>query len=299
MKVGVIGAGRMGTPFAENLLSQGHEVVVHTRTPAKARGLEGLGARLAASPREAASPGGMVVTFVPDDAAVETVSRGPGGVIAGLGPGGVHVVASTIAPETARRLAIEHRSAGVGYVAAPVLGRPDAVAARRVWFLVSGETLGRARARDLLAPYAREVYDVGDEPGAANVLKLAANFLLATSLEAMAEAFTLAEKEGVPREEAADLLGRTIFASPVLSAYGRMIADHAYGEGGFATRLGLKDVKLVLESAEAAAAPMPLANLLRHRFEDAVAHGRGQLDWAAIGLEVAEAAGVHPTGTPQ
>src|SRR6202023_398625 len=188
--VGFIGLGGMGLPMATNLLKAGFGLRVYNRTAGKARPLLEQGAILARSPAEAAEPGGIVVTMVSDDRALEELTLGPGDLLHRLGDG-VHVSMSTIAPRTARRLADLHRERGARYVASPVFGKPEVAAQAKLWVVTSGDAAARGRVRPLQEAMSQQVHDFGDEPGAANVIKLAGNFLLGAAIAAMAEAITL------------------------------------------------------------------------------------------------------------
>ena len=229
-----------------------------------------------------------------DDQALEAVTLGDAGILAGLGEGGLHVSMSTIAPATARRLAEAHAERGAAYLAAPVFGRPDVAAAGKLWVLASGTDAARERARPLLEAMGQKVFDFGDDPGAANVVKLAGNFLLIAAIEAMAEAFTFGEKNGIERAAMAELFGSTLFACGVYQNYGRAVAAQRPSAGGFRLALALKDVNLALGAAGASAVPMPLASLLRDRMLSALAKGGGDLDVSRLALEVSESAGLHP-----
>src|SRR6266850_6512983 len=164
--VGFIGLGGMGLAMATNLLKAGFGLCVYNRTAEKARPLLQLGARLARSPAETASPGGVVATMVADDRAVEEVSLGESGFLGRLGDG-VHLSMSTIAPRTARRLAGLHRDRGGHYVASPVFGKPEVAAEARLWVVASGDAAARARVRPLQEAMGQRVFDFGDEPRAA------------------------------------------------------------------------------------------------------------------------------------
>src|SRR6185369_9553501 len=123
------------------------------------------------------------------------------------------------------------------------------------------------------------VFDFGDDPGAANVVKLSGNFLIAAALEAMAEAFTLAEKNGIDREAVAELFGSTLFSCPIYRNYGEAIARKRYRPAGFRLALGWKDVTLALGTARESGVPMPLASLLHDRLLASIGRGRSDLDW--------------------
>jgi 3-hydroxyisobutyrate dehydrogenase-like beta-hydroxyacid dehydrogenase len=153
---------------------------------------------------------------------------------------------STIAPATARRLARYHADRGSVYVAALVFGRPDNAAHRQLVVCVAGPPAAKQRVKPILDAVGRVVFDFGEEPAAANVVKLCGNFLIAAAIEAMAEAFTLAEKNGIERGRVAEMLGKTLFACPVYQRYGEAIAAKQHTPAGFKLPLGMKDVELVL-----------------------------------------------------
>jgi 3-hydroxyisobutyrate dehydrogenase-like beta-hydroxyacid dehydrogenase len=291
-QVGFIGLGAMGLPMAMNLIAAGIAPAVWNRTASKAEPLTSKGAKLAGSPGDAATPGGIVITMLADDAAVEGVVIGDKGIAARLGAGGIHVSMSTIAPATARKLAKYHADRGNTYVAAPVFGRPDNAAQRQLVVCAAGPAAAKQRARPLLDAMGRAVFDFGEEPSAANVAKLCGNFLIAAALEAMGEAFTMAEKSGVDRAQVAEMLGKTLFACPVYQRYGEMVAAKRHTPAGFKLPLGLKDVELVLKTAGEARAPMPFAAVLRERLISGLAKGRDEMDWSALALGVLDEAGI-------
>jgi 3-hydroxyisobutyrate dehydrogenase-like beta-hydroxyacid dehydrogenase len=144
--VGFIGLGSMGLVIATNLLKAGFGLRVYNRTAEKARPLLEQGATFARSPAEAVEPGGIVVTMVSDDRALEDVTLGAGGLLGHLGDG-VHLSMSTIAPRTARRLAGLHRERGAHYVASPVFGKPEVAARAELWVVTSGEAATRGCGR--------------------------------------------------------------------------------------------------------------------------------------------------------
>jgi 3-hydroxyisobutyrate dehydrogenase-like beta-hydroxyacid dehydrogenase len=289
--VGFIGMGGMGLAIATNLLKAGFGLRVYNRTAEKARPLLDRGATLARSPADAAEPGGIVVTMVSDDRAVEDVTLGANGFLDRLSDG-VHLSMSTIAPRTARRLAGQHRDRGSRYVASPVFGKPDLAAQAKLWVVTSGDAAGRARVRPIQEVMSQGVHDFGDEPGAANAIKLAGNFLLGAAIEAMAEAFTLAQKHGVPRQQTCDFFTQTLFDCFVYRAYGQLIASEHYQPAGARPSLIRKDYGLILEAAAEALVPMPLAGLIHERLTATVAKGRDDADWAGFAREVSDGAGL-------
>ncbi len=229
--------------------------------------------------------------MVSDDRALEDVTLGANGLLGRLGDG-VHLSMSTIAPRTARRLADLHRERGASYVASPVFGKPEVAAEARLWVVTSGDAAARARVRPLQEAVGQRVVDFGDEPGAANVIKLAGNFLLGAAIEAMAEAFTLAQKHGVPRQQTHEFFSQTLFDCFVYRGYGELIASEHYQPVGGRPSLIRKDYGLILDAANEGLLPMPLASLIHDRLTATVAKGRDDADWAGFAREVSENAGL-------
>lgn len=289
--IGFIGIGNMGAPMARNLLRAGYELKVWNRSADKARALAAEGAEVVASPEQAALAGGIVVSMVADDRAVEETAFGAHGFGTRLADG-VHLSMSTIAPATAQRLASRHAEHGTDYVAAPVFGLPPAAAARKLWICAAGAAAAKARVRPVLEALGQGVFDFGEAPARANVVKLAGNFMIVAAVEAMAEAFTLGEKHGIAPAALAELFGQTLFACPVYQNYGRVVAEGNYRPPRFRLQLGLKDMSLALDAGRAAGAPLPLAALLQSRMVSGIAKGRGELDWAALALGVRDDAGL-------
>ncbi|ACY49100.1 NAD(P)-dependent oxidoreductase [Rhodothermus marinus] len=291
--VAVIGLGRMGQPIACNLLKAGYEVVVYNRTPEKAEALVSEGARLASTPGEAARTTGLVLTMVADDAALEAVVEGPDGLLAHLPAGGIHVAMSTISPELSASLTRRHQERGQFFVGAPVFGRPDAAAAARLRIVAAGPTEAIERCRPVLEVLGSQLFVVGAEPAQAHLVKLAGNFLLASMLEALSEAFALTRKAGLDPQQFFEIID-ALFGSPIYHAYGQLIASQRYTPPGFTIRLGLKDVRLARQAAHALQVPMPLASLVENHLIEALAAGLQEVDWAALAEIAARHAGLPP-----
>ena len=290
-EVGFIGLGAMGEPIAANLIAAGYKLRVYNRTASKADALVAAGATRVERPGDAAVTGGVVITMLADDAALEQVTLG-GGLAERLGRGGIHISMSTVAPATTRRLAEHHAAHGSIMIASPVFGRPDAAKAKRLWVLAAGPGAAKAAVRPLQEAIGQAIFDFGEEPAAANVAKLAGNFLIAANLEAMSEAFAMAEKQGVERTAVAEMLAKTLFACPIYQGYGKAIAEKRFTPVGFRMSLGLKDVELALRTAEEVTMGLPIASLVRDRFLASLAKGRADMDWSAIALSVLDDAGL-------
>jgi 3-hydroxyisobutyrate dehydrogenase-like beta-hydroxyacid dehydrogenase len=290
MKVGFIGVGNMGSAMAANLLGAGHEVTVYNRTPSKVRALVARGAQAAARVADACGSD-AVITMLADDAAVGTIVFGDEGVIASLGRGAIHISMSTISVALSERLAAAHAEAGQRFVAAPVFGRPEAAAAAKLFIVAAGAPDVVEACVPLFEAIGQKTFVIGDEPRAANLVKLSGNFLIASTIEALGEAMALVAKAGVDRRRYLDVLTSTLFTAPVYKTYGALIAEGKFEPAGFAAPLGQKDIRLTLAAAEALCVPMPLGSLLRDRFLTLLAHGGDTLDWSAIAKLAAQDAG--------
>jgi len=292
--IGFIGLGGMGSAMAANLLKAGFALKVYNRNPERAKPLAARGATQVYSPAEAVSEGGIVVTMLTNDEAVSSVAFGENGFGQTLGGGGIHVSMSTIAPETSRTLAKRHEGQQSAFVAAPVFGKPDAAAAQKLWIATSGPADAKARIQRVLDAMGQGVYDFGDDPGAASVVKLAGNFLLGAAIEAMGEAFTLAQKSGLSRTDVCEFFTQTLFACPVYKNYGKMISEEHYQPIGAVPSLIRKDFGLILQESKNVSVPMPLASLVHDRLTALVAKGREDRDWAGFAEEISESAGLKP-----
>ncbi len=295
MKVGFIGLGNMGFGMAANLIRAGHEVTVYNRTASKMKALVEQGAHPAAQVTDACR-GEAVVTMLADDGAVESTVFGDKGLTGGLGKGAIHVSMSTISVALSERLAAAHAEAGQRFVAAPVFGRPEAAAAAKLFIVAAGAPDAVEACLPLFDALGQKTFTFGNNPPAANLVKLSGNFLIASAIEALGEAMALVGKAGVNRGQFIDLLTSTIFSAPIYKIYGPLIAEQRFEPAGFAAPLGHKDIRLTLAAAETLRVPMPLASLLRDRFLTLFAHGGERLDWSAITRLAAEDAGQQKQG---
>lgn len=292
MKVGFIGIGRMGIGMAGRLLQAGHELTVYNRTPDKAKPLVALGAKPAAKISEACR-GDVAITMLADDEAVESVVFGEGGILQSLGKDAIHVSMSTISVALSEKLTAAHERAGQRFVSATVFGRPDAAAAGKLFVITAGAQDVLGMCAPLFEAMGQKTFHMGDEPKAANLVKLSGNFLLASTIEAFGEAMALISKGGIDKHRYLELLTSTLFTGPVFTNYGALVAERKFEPAGFAAKLGEKDIRLALAAAQDLRAPMPLASLLHDRFLTLLARGGEDLDWSAIGGLAASDAGLE------
>jgi 3-hydroxyisobutyrate dehydrogenase-like beta-hydroxyacid dehydrogenase len=282
----------MGHAMASRLLGAGHDVMVYNRSEGKLSDLVASGAIRANSIAEAAAYSGVTLTMLADDGALTAVTTGAGALLESLPVGGIHVAMGTHDVRTIRSLASAHSKAGQTLLSAPVLGRPDAVAAGRLAVVVAGESAAVERARPVLEALGRRVFFAGEEPGAASAMKLANNFLLACAIEALGEAFSLVQKSGVDPKAFLELVTDGLFSCPAYNTYAKIIAEKSWDNVGFTVALALKDINLALAAGNLAGVPLPSANVCRDRLLSAISHGGEGLDWAAMALEQARASGM-------
>jgi len=286
MDIGFIGLGHMGSAIALNLLKAGHAVSVWNRSPDKAEPLVAAGARKAATPAEAAG-GQVVFTMLSNDGAVEQVVFGADGILASPARP-IHVSMSTISLALAERLTAAHAEA---YVSAPVFGRPAAAEAGKLFIVAAGPAEALSVCAPLFDAIGQRVFAVGDAPRSANLIKLCGNYMIMAAIESLAEAMTLAAKNGVEKATLLDVLTNTLFNAPIYKTYGEILLKEQFEPAGFAAPLGLKDMNLVDAAALDARASMPFLAILRGNLLTAIArHGEG-VDWSAIAKVVDENSG--------
>lgn len=289
MTIGFIGLGNMGSAIARNLLKSGFGVTVWNRSADKAAPLVEAGARAAKTPEEAAS-GEVVFSMLANDEAVERVVFGECGVLsADARP--IHVSMSTISVALAEKLTEAHAKSGGAFVSAPVFGRPAAAEAAKLAVVVAGPADALAICEPMFKAIGHRTFKVGEAPRMANVVKLCGNFMIMAAIEAMAEAMTLAARNGVEKSVLLEVLTNTLFSAPVYQTYGDILLREQFEPAGFAAPLGLKDMNLADAAALASRVPMPFLGVLRGQLVAAIArHGEG-VDWSAIAKVVDENSG--------
>ena len=281
MNIGWIGLGNMGSVMAQRLVDAGHAVTVFNRTRDRAENLRARGARLAATPAEAAA-NPLLVTMLSDDAAVRSVLS-EGGALAAMSPGATHVSMSTISYALAQELTESHAARGLGFVGAPVFGRPDAAAAGKLFILTGGEPGALAACQPLFEVLSQKVLPLGPSPAAAHLTKVLGNFMLVSSVEILGEALGVAHGLDVDPKLVLGALTSSIYSAPFYASYGGRIASQQFdGPAGFSLALAKKDLGLALAAAASGATTLPIAETVQQRLERAMQAGEG-LDLAALG----------------
>ncbi len=275
MKVGFIGLGAMGTAMARNLITAGHSVSAWNRSGNP--GIDGI--TMVPQPADALL-GEATFTMLSDDPAIRAVLL-DSGALSKARAELVHVMTATISVAFAEELTGLHEKAGIGYVAAPVMGRPDVAARAELNILAAGKPDAVDRVRPLLDVLGKKVWDMGEQPKRANAAKLAANMMITMAIEAMAEAVAITESNGLPRAAFFDLILNTLFGGRSYQTYSSNIAQCRY-EPGFKARLGLKDLRLATAAAEAAGHKLPMLDAVREQMAEAIDAGWGERDWSVL-----------------
>jgi 3-hydroxyisobutyrate dehydrogenase-like beta-hydroxyacid dehydrogenase len=280
MDIGFIGLGNMGGGIAAKLLKPGRRLKVWNRSPEPVARLEAEGAEAAATPAKALDVD-IAFAMLANDEVFEAVIL-DSGALDQARTGLILVNLATVSVAFARRMDEAHKARGFAYVAAPVLGRPDVAAAGQLNALCAGAPDAVAKVRPLLEEFTRAVWPLGDDPVRANVVKLACNFALASMIETLGEAGALVAAYGVEPGDLYEVMTGTLFAAPAYKTYSEIIAGARFTPAGFKLPLGLKDVRLALQAAEARDTPLPIASLVRDHFIEAIATGDADKDWSAL-----------------
>jgi 3-hydroxyisobutyrate dehydrogenase-like beta-hydroxyacid dehydrogenase len=290
-ELGYVGLGVMGSAIVRRLLDAGHDVSVWNRTRDKAEPLLEAGAGWASTPREAAERSEIVFTMVTNTAAVQAVTDGDDGVLAGLGPGKLYVDMSTGNPADVRELAVRVGAAGAQMLEAPVSGTSVTVEQGKASLMVGGDDDAFERARPVLEAIASRVIHIGPS-GAAATMKIAVNLSLAVQMLAFSEGVLLAEKSGIPREKAVEAMLASVIASPMVAYRGPLVLGHP-DEVWFDCRMMQKDLNLALELGRRLEVPLPTTAVTNELLTAANGMGIGERDFAVLFDVLAGLSGVE------
>jgi 3-hydroxyisobutyrate dehydrogenase-like beta-hydroxyacid dehydrogenase len=279
--IGVVGLGAMGGGIAGRLLSSGYRVVGTNRTPAKATSLVAQGLAWCETPRTTAARSDVVISMVTNGAALDAVTDGPDGILAGLAPGSVYIDMSTVSPQTSRALAARAAARGAEMLSAPVSGSVPAVETGTLAIMVGGSAEAYERVEPILRDLGSPVTFVGDDVGHALLLKLGINISLAVQMLAFSEGVLLAERGGVARSVALDVLSHSAIGSPMLQARVPLLLELP-DKAWFDVAMMQKDLALAVESGRAEALLMPATTAADEILSLASAAGYEHRDIAAV-----------------
>jgi len=256
VRVGFAGLGRMGLPMARNIATAGFPLTVFNRSPEKAEPLAAEGAGVAATPAELAADADVVVTMVADADAVRALLEGDAGILAGASPGLVLVEMSTIGPLAARELAALCAEREVEMIDAPVSGSTPAAESAQLAVMVGGSDAAFERARPVLAAMSKAQLHLGPS-GAGAAMKLGLNLIIAATTVSVSEALVLAERAGIEREAAYEVIGSSAVASPFVDYKRAAFLDPDGTPTAFALELMAKDLRLAQALGERDGVPLP------------------------------------------
>jgi 3-hydroxyisobutyrate dehydrogenase len=280
-RVALLGVGAMGGGMAANLLRGGFPLTVYNRNAERANAIREAGARVAASPREAAAEADVVISMVADDRASRAVWMGDEGALAGVRRDALLIESSTVTVEWVRELAQAAQAAGAEFIDAPVTGSKEHAAAAQMLFLVGGSAAALERARLVLSAMGRGVVHVGPT-GSGALLKLVNNFMGGVQAANLAEALTLVERSGIDRKTALEVLLNGAPASPLVKTLAPRMTELEYSPPNFALKLMAKDLTYAREEAARRGVTLDTAACALAMYERAIAAGDGERDFAAI-----------------
>jgi 3-hydroxyisobutyrate dehydrogenase-like beta-hydroxyacid dehydrogenase len=283
-KIGLIGLGLMGRPMGLNLLKAGHSLTVWNRTASRAESLVAAGAKLAASPREAAAASDVLLTIVSDPTALEEVLQGSAGkndgALAGLQRGSLYIDSSTVSPALARKISAACAEQGARFLDAPVTGGTWGAEKGELVFMVGGDAATLRDAEPVLGAMGKRWFHLGPN-GAGQTIKLAMNLILALQVDALAEALALVTAAGIAGEKLVEVLQSSMGRAAVLDVKAPLLLKGEFPPS-FPLRLMHKDLGLALDLANQIGVPLPATAAARESYSAVKGTAKEDLDYAAV-----------------
>jgi 3-hydroxyisobutyrate dehydrogenase-like beta-hydroxyacid dehydrogenase len=291
-KLGYVGLGDMGSRMVKRLLEAGHEVIGWNRTKSKADWLIEMGMEWGDSPRAVTETCDIVFTMVTNTKAVEAVTQGDDGIMAGLSAGKIYIDMSTMSPKYSRELAEQAAQTGAVMLDAPVSGSIVTLESGKLSIMVGGDKDAFDKVVPVLQAIGPTVHHVG-ENGLAVSMKIATNLGLAVQMLAFSEAVLLAEKSGIPRELAVEVLMSSVIASPMVKYRGPFVLQHPEGKAWFDCQMMQKDMLLALELGRELDVPLPTTSVTNEFLTAGRAMGIGDYDFSIIFDVLAKMSGIE------
>ncbi len=290
-KLGFVGLGVMGSRMVNRLLNAGHTVIGYNRTRSKAQWLLDAGMHWGETPRAVAEAADVVFSMVTDTTALRAVIAGPDGLVAGLGPGQIYVDMSTVSPGESRELAVRVAAKGAHMLDAPVSGSVSTLEQGKLSIMVGGDRTVFETIKPILEDIGPKVTHVGGN-GQAVSMKIATNVSVAVQMLAFSEGVLLAEKSGIPRKTAVEVLLNSVIASPMLGYRGPFVLEMP-GEAWFNAHMMQKDLLLALEMGRQLGVPLPATVVTNEVLTAARAMGLGDQDFAVVVEVLARLSGLN------
>jgi 3-hydroxyisobutyrate dehydrogenase-like beta-hydroxyacid dehydrogenase len=287
-KITFIGLGKMGSAIAEKLIQAGFPLTVYNRTIEKTESLAKIGANVATQLESAVAEADIIFTSLIDDKALISVTKI---MLPHLKQGAIHVGTSTVLPSTIAQLSKEHKEQNCFYIAAPVLGIPNAVKSGSASVFCSGDQKSIDTITPLLNSYAISVKNLGEQITDANVLKICMNYSILTAIELISELYAFAEKSGLDTKIVQESL-HTVYAHPAAKLYIDKIHNREFDSVNFEMTGGNKDINLFQQAFCEVNVVPDIANIIRGKFTQALATGMAKMDWSAISEIVRDRSGL-------
>lgn len=279
-QIGFIGLGIMGKPMVKNLIKAGYEPIVFNRRPAPVDELIGEGARRGTSAKNVAEQSDVVITMLPDTPDVESVVLGADGIVEGARPGLLLIDMSTISPVVTRQIASQVHAKNARMLDAPVSGGDKGAVSGTLSIMVGGEKADFEEAMPIFEAMGKTIVHCGDI-GSGQIVKACNQVVVAIVIEAVSEALTLGSAAGVVPEVIVKVLSGGLAQTRVMDLRGPTMIRHDF-EPGFKARLHLKDLKIILGTADKYGVKLPVTNIVEKMFTDLVERGGGDLDHSAL-----------------
>lgn len=292
LKIGWIGLGNMGQPMSTRLVEAGYQVAVYNRNRDKAEGVVKAGAKLVNSPKEAATGADVVFTMIADNAALEAVTFGDNGAIAGLKPGAILVDMSTVEPVGSLKVNAAVEAKGCKFLRAPVTGSTVLAKAGTIGVLASGDKVAYEKVLELFKILGKAQFYLGGGEEA-RYMKIALNMMIGTSMQMFAESLVLGTKAGLDRAQMIEVICGSVVGSPFIQYKAKPLAEGNYAPA-FSVKLMEKDFDLALSMAKTDSVPLPVTSIVRQCLAALHATGRSNLDFSAVTLLEEELSGIKP-----
>ncbi len=289
--LGFVGLGVMGGRIAKRLLDSGFPLTGYNRTKAKAQWLLAAGMHWGDTPRAVAQKADVIFTMVTNTEALHAVVAGSDGLLAGLGPGKIYVDMSTVSPAASRELAAQVSARGAQMLDSPVSGSVSTLEEGKLSIMVGGDRNAFEKVRPILEVIGPKVTHVGGN-GLAVSMKIATNISLAVQMLAFSEGVLLAEKSGIPRKTAVEVLLNSVIASPMVKYRGPFVLEMPE-EAWFDVNMMQKDMLLALEMGRQLGVPLPTTAVTNEFLTAARGMGLAQHDFAIVFETLARMAGMN------
>lgn len=289
-KIGFIGLGKMGVPMSQNLVKKGYSLTVYNRTKDKTKALADLGAKVADSPKAAASGADVIISMISDDPVLEAISYGPNGAFEGAKSGSIFIDMSTVSPDASARVAEAAKKKGIQYLRAPVSGSTVLATAGTLTIFASGPKEAYDKCVDILGSMGQKTFHVGTGEEA-RYLKLVMNMMVGLTSAMAAEALTFGEVGGMNWEQMIDIVNASVAASPLLGYKAQMLKSRNYAPAFTASQMA-KDFDIMLEAGRAKNVPLPMTALIRQFWGTMKAKGKGEQDFFSLVTVLEDMAGL-------